>query len=154
MGDLDELKVDVAAGRAGALTFPAGRNVTQDTVDTMSQYAAIYDLHGVLDDVVPIEAARFFMDVLEEYDVPHNLTEVQDGGHSLEDWQFNVSHPERLNQMFAFIDEHLPPIDDTPPSSCDTITNKTECLALRNKKDKRMCKFKKVPNPNLGCQEK
>jgi len=83
--DLDQLKVDVAAGRAGALTFPLGHNVTQDTVDTMPPYAAIYDLHGILDDVVPIEAARFFMDVLAEYNIPHNLTEVKEGGHSLED---------------------------------------------------------------------
>merc|ERR1712241_746295 len=47
--ELDELKVDVAAGRAGALTFPLGRNVTQETVDVMSPSAAVYDLHGVDD---------------------------------------------------------------------------------------------------------
>jgi len=188
--ELDDLKVDVAAGRAGALSFPMGRNVTQDTVDTMSPHAAVYNLHGVDDDVVPIEGARFFMNVLAEYDVPHYLNEVEGQGHSLEDWQFDVSHPERLNEMFAFIDDYLPPNKplcdkiskkkeckntdgctyvtkpkkvgecwnrkqkNYPKYDCPVLSdNKGECLGLRNNKDKKMCKFKKVANPNLGCQK-
>merc|ERR1712232_804525 len=142
------------------------------------------------DDVVPIEAARFFMDILEEYDVPHHLEEVAKEGHSLEDWQFDVAHPERLDEMFAFVEDYLPPSDACksildknecrstagckyvtrpkkigtcinrkentyPKFDCPALSdNKDDCLALRNNKGKKMCKFKKVPNPNLGCQKK
>jgi len=106
--ELDELQVDVAAGRAGGLSVgPDIRGVTQETVDAMSPLAAVYDLHGDKDPIMPIESAEFLMDVMEEYNIPHYLRVVKGGGHSLIEWQFNSSHPERLDEMFLFFDKTL-----------------------------------------------
>jgi len=108
--DLDQIKINVAAGRAGGLT-PA-RGVTQATVDAMVPGAAIYDLHGTEDDVVNITAAYFLMDEMEKYDIPATLSVIEGGGHSLFEYQFNKSHPERLNEMFTFIDDYLEGSDE------------------------------------------
>lgn len=122
--DLDNIKVDVAAGRAGGLTIPPEvRAVTQETVDSMSPGAAIYNLHGTEDDVVDISAAEFLMDEMEKFNIPVKLVKVIGGGHSLYTYQFNSSHPERLDDMFDFIETYLGATPSTTSSCSFTFTS-------------------------------
>ena len=103
--ELDQYKIDVAAGRAGGLL--GIRPVTQETVDAMATNAAMYNLHGTEDDVVPVTAAEFLVDEMEMYGVPAELVLAEGEGHSLFYYQFNQSHPERLDDMFEFIERYV-----------------------------------------------
>eukprot|EP00547_Thalassionema_nitzschioides_P001532 CAMPEP_0194207418 /NCGR_PEP_ID=MMETSP0156-20130528/6169_1 /TAXON_ID=33649 /ORGANISM="Thalassionema nitzschioides, Strain L26-B" /LENGTH=774 /DNA_ID=CAMNT_0038934179 /DNA_START=650 /DNA_END=2971 /DNA_ORIENTATION=+ len=107
--ELDQIKINVAAGRAGGLsTPPEVRAVTDETVAVMAPGAAIYDLHGDEDVTVPITSAEFLVETLDEFGIPAELDIAAGEGHSLFPWQFNKSHPERLNAMFDFIETYLP----------------------------------------------
>mmetsp|Transcript_37012 Transcript_37012/g.40882 ORF Transcript_37012/g.40882 Transcript_37012/m.40882 type:complete len:485 (-) Transcript_37012:115-1569(-) len=105
--DLDQIKINVAAGRAGALVSPEVRAVTEDTVAAMAPGAAVYDLHGDEDTVVDISKAQFLVETMEEFLIPAELDIATGEGHSIFEYQFNKTHPERLNTMFDFIELHL-----------------------------------------------
>jgi len=107
--ELDQIKINVAAGRAGGLSIPPEvRAVTDETVAAMAPGAAVYDLHGDEDVTVPITSAEFLVETMEEFGIPAELDIAVGEGHSIFPWQFNKSHPERLNVMFDFIDTYLP----------------------------------------------
>jgi len=104
--EIDQMKVNVAAGRAGGLIIPEVRAVTQETVDAMAPGAAVWDLHGSDDIVVDISSAEFLMDEMETFNVLAELVIAEGEGHSLFEYQF-FENPDRLDDMFEFIETHL-----------------------------------------------
>merc|ERR1712232_766022 len=110
--ELDNIKINVVAGRAGGLTVaPEVRGVTQDTVDAMAPGAAIYDLHGDNDTVVDISATYFLQETMENFNIPMELVVAEGEGHSLFEYQF-LENPDILDYMFTFIADNLSNDDD------------------------------------------
>jgi len=98
--DLDQYKINVAAACAGG--FDTSMNVTQDSID-LAPGAAVWDLHGTEDDVVPLEMSDKLMEVAAEFGVPHDQVVIEGGGHGITQYL----RGDVLEEMFDFIFEHL-----------------------------------------------
>jgi len=109
---LDQYHINVAAARAGGIQ-PGNEhivNVTQETVDAMAPGAAVWDLHGDNDTVVPLESSDNMMNIAETYGIPHQQVVIEGAGHGL----FRYLNGSVLEGMFEFIFQNL---DNVPANT-------------------------------------
>jgi len=113
--DLDRYKINVAAGHAGG--FPTEMNVTQDSID-LAPGAAVWDLHGDEDHVVPLAWSDRLMEIADQFGLPHGQVVVEGAGHSMTEYlQGDI-----LEGMFDFIFENLGVTQTSSRSDSDSAS--------------------------------